>query len=93
MVPGSLFLVVPAGTMHRQQLARVRDPDAFPVSPGHALIITRRPIATWWEATNDERLDVLELIDWVKLELDDELRPDGYSVGFNAGPAAGPMVQ
>jgi hypothetical protein len=28
--------------------------DAFPVTTGHALIISRRPIADWWEATPGE---------------------------------------
>jgi diadenosine tetraphosphate (Ap4A) HIT family hydrolase len=25
--------------------------DRFPVSPGHALVVPRRAIATWWEAS------------------------------------------
>lgn len=66
--------------------------DAFPVSPGHSLVITKRRIATWWEATQAERRDVLALVDVVKARLDAELRPDGYNVGFNAGEAAGQTV-
>jgi diadenosine tetraphosphate (Ap4A) HIT family hydrolase len=28
--------------------------DAFPVSPGHALLVTRRHVATWFDVTRDE---------------------------------------
>ena len=66
--------------------------DLFPVSPGHALVVPRRMIATWWEATDQERADMLALVDEVKRKLDAELRPDGYNVGFNEGAAAGQTV-
>lgn len=66
--------------------------DAFPVSPGHSLVVTKRRIATWWEATETERRDVIALIDVIKQHLDAELHPDGYNVGFNAGEAAGQTV-
>jgi diadenosine tetraphosphate (Ap4A) HIT family hydrolase len=66
--------------------------DAFPVSPGHALIIPRRPVATWWETTREERMDLLDLIDVVKAQIDQALSPDGYNVGFNSGAAAGQTV-
>jgi len=35
---------------------------------------------------------MLALVDEVKLQLDAELEPDGYNVGFNAGEAAGQTV-
>jgi diadenosine tetraphosphate (Ap4A) HIT family hydrolase len=66
--------------------------DVFPVSRGHTLVITKRRIPTWWEATDAERLSVLDLVSVVKRGLDDELGPDGYNVGFNAGEAAGQTV-
>jgi superfamily II DNA or RNA helicase/diadenosine tetraphosphate (Ap4A) HIT family hydrolase len=66
--------------------------DAFPVSPGHSLVITKRRIGTWWDATEAERHDVMALVDIVKARLDAELQPDGYNIGFNAGEAAGQTV-
>jgi superfamily II DNA or RNA helicase/diadenosine tetraphosphate (Ap4A) HIT family hydrolase len=66
--------------------------DAFPVSPGHTLIILRRLVATWFDATREEQLALLDLVDEVKRGLDAERRPDGYNVGFNAGVAAGQTV-
>ena len=66
--------------------------DAFPVSPGHTLVIPRRLIVEWWEATPTERLAMFELVDVIKRRLDAEYAPDGYNVGFNAGTAAGQTV-
>lgn len=46
--------------------------DSYPVSPGHTLVITRRHVATWFEASRDERHEVLELVGAVKEALDEE---------------------
>ena len=66
--------------------------DRHPVSPGHTLVITRRMIATWWEATAVEQSAVMDLVADVKRQLDDEFAPHGYNVGFNTGDAAGQTV-
>lgn len=66
--------------------------DAFPVSPGHTLIIPRRVVSTWWEATAEEQRDLLDLVNKVKAALDASHSPDGYNVGFNSGVAAGQTV-
>jgi diadenosine tetraphosphate (Ap4A) HIT family hydrolase len=66
--------------------------DGFPVSPGHTLIVPRRLVATWFEATREEQVAMLDLLDVVKAQLDAELQPDGYNIGINVGPAAGQTV-
>lgn len=66
--------------------------DSFPVSPGHTLVIPRRQIAEWWEASSALRLAMFELVDDVKRRLDVEFAPHGYNVGFNAGAAAGQTI-
>ena len=66
--------------------------DLYPVSPGHTLIVTKRVIETWWDATPEEKLALVALLDVVKELLDAEYRPDGYNVGFNAGEIAGQTV-
>ncbi|MFN7989465.1 MAG: DEAD/DEAH box helicase family protein [Thermoanaerobaculia bacterium] len=66
--------------------------DGFPVSPGHTLVVPFREVATWFEASTEERVAIFALIDEVKARLDHDLHPDGYNVGFNAGPAAGQTV-
>ena len=89
----SPFLAVPASECLAANDSAFAIADRFPVSPGHALVIPRRVIATWWEATAAERADILALVDQVKDRLDAELRPDGYNVGFNSGAAAGQTVE
>ena len=63
--------------------------DAFPVSAGHALVVTRRPLSTWWEATPEERTDVFELVDAVRARVTELHHPDGFNVGLNLGRSAG----
>ena len=88
----SPFLAIPASEWLAANRSAFVIADRFPVSPGHALVVPRRLIATWWEATTQERADLLALVDEVKRQLDAELQPDGYNVGFNAGAAAGQTV-
>ncbi len=66
--------------------------DKFPVSPGHALVVSRRFIADWWEATPGERADIFELVEIVRAKLDELRHPDGFNVGFNSGRTAGQTV-
>ena len=88
----SPFLAIPASEVLAANRSAFVIADRFPVSPGHALVVPRRVIATWWEATDEERADMLALVDEVKRQLDAERRPDAYNVGFNAGAAAGQTV-
>jgi superfamily II DNA or RNA helicase/HKD family nuclease len=67
--------------------------DRFPVTVGHTLVIPRRVIPTWFDATDSERAALVSLIDEVRTQLDALTpKPDGYNVGFNAGEAAGQTV-
>jgi superfamily II DNA or RNA helicase/diadenosine tetraphosphate (Ap4A) HIT family hydrolase/HKD family nuclease len=89
---GSPFLDVPPSEHIAGNRSAFAVYDRFPVSDGHALVISRRLIADWWEATPDERSDVLALVEHVKAIVDAAHAPDGYNVGFNAGVAAGQTV-
>ena len=66
--------------------------DRFPVTPGPARVVPRRLITSWWEASVDERHDMLALVEQVKQRVDEDFGPDGYNVGFNDGEAAGQTV-
>jgi diadenosine tetraphosphate (Ap4A) HIT family hydrolase len=66
--------------------------DAFPISPGHTLIIPKRHVATFFDTTTEERLAMFELMDNAKRELDAEFHPAAYNIGVNDGPAAGQTV-
>jgi diadenosine tetraphosphate (Ap4A) HIT family hydrolase len=66
--------------------------DRFPVSDGHTLVVPRRHVETYFDLGAMEQAELWHAVEVVKLELDRELQPDGYNVGFNAGTAAGQTV-
>lgn len=66
--------------------------DAYPVSPGHTLIIPRRHVVSFFDTTEGERQSLLSLLDRARSALDTELNPAGYNIGINDGPAAGQTV-
>lgn len=66
--------------------------DAFPVSPGHSLIITRRHVGSFFELERAERDDALALLEMAKADLQTELHPNGFNIGVNDGPAAGQTI-
>ena len=66
--------------------------DGFPVSPGHALLVPKRHVATWFDATAAERAALMDAVDLAKAEIEKLYTPDGYNIGINAGAAAGQTV-
>jgi diadenosine tetraphosphate (Ap4A) HIT family hydrolase len=88
----SPFLAVPPSEWVAANALAFALRDRYPVSPGHTLVIPRRLVPTWFEATPEEQQALMALVEEVKRDLDLALRPDGYNVGFNAGPAAGQTV-
>jgi diadenosine tetraphosphate (Ap4A) HIT family hydrolase len=66
--------------------------DGYPVSPGHTLLVPRRHVETYREATAAERAALWELADAVMAELDATHKADGYNLGVNVGRAAGQTV-
>jgi len=66
--------------------------DAYPVSPGHALLVTRRHVATWFDATREEQVALLEGIAQAKDAIEQRYQPDGYNVGVNVNETAGQTV-
>ncbi len=68
--------------------------DKFPISPGHTLVITRRPVARFQELTSAEKARLLVWIDWAQQHLSDlDPKPDGFNLGLNDGPAAGQTMR
>ena len=66
--------------------------DGFPVSPGHTLIIPKRHIASLFEATEEERTALFDLLYAMRSRLQAELKPNGFNIGINDGAAAGQTV-
>ncbi len=86
------FCTLPADRIVRKNDLAVLIQDAYPVSPGHSLVIPKRHIGSWFEATEAERNAILALIDEAKAMIDAELAPNSYNIGINDGPAAGQTV-
>jgi diadenosine tetraphosphate (Ap4A) HIT family hydrolase len=66
--------------------------DGFPVSPGHSLMIPKRHVGSWFEATPQERADLLALLDEARRLAQAEFGPAAWNIGINDGPAAGQTV-
>lgn len=66
--------------------------DGYPVSPGHALIIPKRHVASYFDLTNHEREAMNIMLQYVKLKVDERYHPDGYNIGINVNEAAGQSV-
>lgn len=66
--------------------------DAYPVNPGHLLIVPFRHIASFFSLSGGERMAVLDLLDQCREILDRDYHPDGYNVGVNIGEVAGQSV-
>lgn len=73
--------------------------DAYPVSPGHTLIVPRRALPAWWDLEVEEQHAIMDLLNVVKADLQatnkgksrDE-RIMGYNIGWNDGTSAGQTV-
>jgi diadenosine tetraphosphate (Ap4A) HIT family hydrolase len=66
--------------------------DGHPVSEGHALIIPKRHVLSFFELTNDEMMDIFGLLKKTKEIIDKKHNPDAYNIGVNDGEAAGRTV-
>lgn len=66
--------------------------DAFAVSDGHALVVNRRHVASWFETTPAERAALTEGIAAAREAILRTHAPDGFNVGINVGAAAGQTI-
>lgn len=66
--------------------------DGFPVSPGHALLVPRRHVATWFDASADELIGLVQATKAAHELIEQQHRPDGYNIGVNVGEAGGQTV-
>ena len=90
-------LSLPAfGLIERERVLAVDDlfavvSDKFPISPGHMLIIPRRPLTRFQELDATEKSRLLEWVAWAQNRLLVTLSPppDAFNLGVNDGKAAG----
>lgn len=66
--------------------------DRYPVSPGHALIISNEKKLDYFTLNKDEQIELTAIIKIVKEIIEKDYSPDGYNIGMNCGEAAGQSV-
>lgn len=89
------FCQIPSERIIAQNAHAFAIRDAFPVSPGHTLIIPQRHVGSFFDTTPEEKLALLDLIDVVGagfIAPETVAKPDAYNIGINDGPAAGQTV-
>ena len=86
------FCTLPAGRVVEENEHALLILDGYPVSPGHSLIIPKRHLGSFFDATPPERAALLALLDKAKELVERAHRPAGYNIGINDGAAAGQTV-
>ena len=66
--------------------------DTYPANPGHILIIPYRHFPDYFDATQEERAELWELVSEAKAIIDEKFSPDGYNVGINVGQYGGQSI-
>ena len=66
--------------------------DAFPVTRGHALLVTRRHVRSWFEATSSEQQSLLEAIQAAREIILQDDTVTGFNIGLNDGESAGQTI-
>ena len=66
--------------------------DKFPVSVGHALIVPKRLVSTYFELTLKEQMASWIVANKVKDILQKKFNPNGFNIGINVNEAAGQTI-
>ncbi len=91
-LPPCPFCTLPTTRVIAENEHAVLIRDAFPVSPGHSLVIPKRHLGSFFDATEAERHSLMALLDEAKRRAAAEFAPDGFNLGINDGAAAGQTV-
>lgn len=66
--------------------------DKYPVNPGHALIIPKRHVTSYFDLPERSKTACWVVVDRVKKLLSQRFQPEGYNVGINIGATAGQTI-
>ncbi len=66
--------------------------DTYPLNPGHALLIPRRHIRRWFDASAEEQIALTSAIEQARVAIEEQYSPQGFNIGFNDQKAAGQRV-
>lgn len=66
--------------------------DANPAASGHAIIFPKRHVVSWFDLTPEEVQALHELSKVVRAQVEEQFRPDAYTIGVNEGELAGRVI-
>ncbi|MFN8607109.1 MAG: HIT family protein [Vulcanimicrobiota bacterium] len=66
--------------------------NGYPVTPGHALLVTRRHVPDWFAASPQEVAELSQAVAMAREVVEAKFQPDGFNIGTNIGEAAGQTV-
>ena len=66
--------------------------DAYPVSEGHAVLVTTRHVASWFNASREEHAELASAVTIAREAILAKHHPDGFNIGVNIGETAGQTV-
>jgi HKD family nuclease/diadenosine tetraphosphate (Ap4A) HIT family hydrolase len=66
--------------------------DAFPVSPGHILVVPKRHVSDWFASSPTEQRALTGALSRARNEVLKLHQPDGFNVGINIGTEAGQTI-
>ncbi|WP_110113035.1 HIT family protein [Bacillus sp. CGMCC 1.16541] len=66
--------------------------DVYPVQKGHLLIVPKKHIASYFDASTEEIIAMHELLHSGKRLLDEKYQPDAYNIGVNVGEHGGQTI-
>ena len=96
---GCIFCLKDRGTKDRENLVLYRTPFSFvmlnryPYSNGHLLVASYRHAADLDGLSDEEMLDLLQLVRLSCKILQSTASPEGFNIGINLGKAAGAGVE
>ena len=66
--------------------------DNFPISKGHAQVVPKRHVVSFFDLKGDELTQIFGLLKETKQLIDERFHPDGYNLGVNEGEVAGRRI-
>lgn len=66
--------------------------DRFPVNPGHALVIPKRHVASYFDLTKEEVVAMQAMLFEIQPIIKKRFQPDGFNIGVNVGESAGQSI-
>lgn len=66
--------------------------DNFPISKGHAQVVPKRHVVSFFDLKGDELIQIFGLLKKTKQLIDERFHPNGYNLGVNEGEVAGRRI-